>query len=79
MNWFELALKLFQLAPQLVALIGAVETAIGAGNGPAKKALVMLPLASAPPELKAVASTFVDNVVTEKNKAIPPVPVATAT
>lgn len=68
MNWFELALKLLQLAPQIVTLVGAVETAIGPGNGEAKKNIVMAPLAGAPAELHAEASKLVDTIVATKKE-----------
>jgi hypothetical protein len=71
MNWFQIALNLFQLAPQVLALIAAAEAAVGAGNGAAKKAIVMAPLAAAPTELQSAASTMVDSIVAEKKKVTP--------
>lgn len=72
MNWFDMTLKLLQLAPQLVALIAAVETSLGPGNGAAKKTIVMAPLAAAPADLHAEASTFVDTVVAKQKEVLAP-------
>lgn len=73
MKWFELALKLLQIAPQLLALIASVETAIGDGNGALKKSLVMAPLAAAPVELHDAASKYVDDVLAAKKVAVAPI------
>lgn len=66
MKWLEMIFALAKLAPEVIKLIGEVETAVGPGNGPAKKALVMAPLAGAPADIQSTISGFVDQVVAAK-------------
>lgn len=76
MNWLAILQLVFQLAPQIVTMIGQAEAVFGAGNGAAKKAMVMAPVhaAGAPPEVTEAISTMVDSVVAAQ-KAIPALPV----
>ena len=75
MNIFSTILALVKLAPDILALIAAVEMAFGAGNGPAKKEVVMSAVAGLPPELTTAISTLVDHVVAVKKTAGVTVPV----
>lgn len=67
MNWLQTTLAILQLAPALLQLIAEAEALLGAGQGAAKKTIVMMPLAGAPQQMKDFASGFIDNVVSLKN------------
>lgn len=64
-NWLQTLLALFQLAPQVVTLVGGVEAAIGTAPGTVKKAVVMAPVVAsgAPPHIVAGISGFIDHLV----------------
>jgi hypothetical protein len=63
MGWLDLSLALLKAAPGIIGSIKAVETAIGAGNGVSKKAIVMSLLVHAPAVLLTAASAFIDSTV----------------
>ena len=70
MNWIQKILALIQFAPSILQLIVAIEGIFGAGNGSAKKALVMATLPdSTPPEITDGVSKMVDKHVAALNSA----------
>lgn len=61
MNWLQTVLALLQLAPSILQTAATVQTIITAPKqGAVKKAIVMAPLALAPPEVQSAASSFID-------------------
>lgn len=67
MNVLQILLALLQLAPSVIATIVAVEGAVGAGHGTAKKALVMNTVDGAHPAVVDRVSKFVDKTVDSMN------------
>jgi len=65
LNILQLILALLQLAPVIAQGIVTVEGAVGRGNGPAKKAILMTAVDSAtPPEIKAKIGELIDQQAT---------------
>lgn len=66
---FALILQLIQLLPSVIKTIKEVETAVGTGNGAAKKAMVLAPMkvAQATPELTKAVGDMVDEIVAVHN------------
>lgn len=59
MKWLELAKTILTLLPIILQAIAAVEQQIGAGNGPAKKELIMGAIGAAgAPEADGVADAI---------------------
>lgn len=71
MGWLQIALGLLQLAPEILKVILSVEQVFGAGNGAAKKAVVMstIEASGAPAALVSKASGLVDSTVASLNQA----------
>lgn len=70
MNWLQLVLALIQMAPSVIQAIQQAETTLGPGNGPAKKAMVLAPLAATadtPPEVTNGVSNMIDTIVSAIN------------
>jgi hypothetical protein len=60
-------LAVMQLIPSVLTLIGQVETALGAGNGMVKKAIIMAPLVPLSPGVQSGVSNFIDKTVSVMN------------
>ena len=69
MNWLQMILAFTQIAPNIIATIGQVQQAIGKGNGPVKKAIVMNAVThpSMPQPLVDKISSFVDSTAQSIN------------
>lgn len=79
MNWFQWIQFILGLLPQIIILIQTIEQAIGAGNGAAKKEIVIGSLEAAAAanganekqlkSLRAMASALVDRQVAQFNES----------
>jgi hypothetical protein len=70
MNWIQKILALLQFAPSILQLILAIESAIGPGQGPLKKSIVMTSLpADTPKDIQDGVSNMVDRQVVALNAA----------
>ena len=71
MGWLNIVLALLKLVPSILAMITQVESVFGAGNGAAKKAVVMSAVTGSTTPLAVTegVSTFVDHAVTALNTA----------
>lgn len=70
MNWLQTILALLQLAPSILQTVATVQTIVTAPKqGAVKKAVVMHALVGAPPQVQAMASSFIDSSVSTMKAA----------